>query len=218
MSFQVIAGSGHCGTMWLAAVLDSVPGQDWHHELRTTLTGMPWQEADAYAPDDPCFDGYWRRIREIQDVHGIVGDSNSWPPYILGVVNRIMPIDRVIYLTRDKEKQLRSLSTQSPVLSAAEWHPAAERKAHLYWTCLTWNDDPHPDEWNSWTREEKMKLLVDANDFMPDWLRDSYGLTVDVYSLEELTTDIDKLRELAPLTDAELQAWQLRDINRKVPA
>jgi hypothetical protein len=66
------------------------------------------------------------------------------------------------------------------------------------------------------TRWEKLSVLVAANEFMPDWLRDD-GLTVDVYSLEELTRDIGLLRELAPeLDDTTLLAWQRRDINRKV--
>jgi hypothetical protein len=70
--------------------------------------------------------------------------------------------------------------------------------------------------YEDWTNFEKLCLMVRANDWMPDWLRDK-GLTVDVYSLEELTRDIGLLRELAPeLDDTTLLAWQRRDINRKV--
>lgn len=203
MSFQVIAGSGHCGTMWLARVLDSVPGQRWHHELRTEAVGLPWQQADILSPRRLLFTPYWSQLEKEMGQYEVVGDSNSWPPESLPTVDAIMPIDRVIYLTRDKDDQFYSIMNHSPVWRGPEWSAAAHRRLDLYAEISG--------------RPRDVRLLVEANDFMPDWLRD-YGLTVDVYSLEELTTDIDRLRELAPLSDAALVAWQKRDINRKVAA
>ncbi|HSH41400.1 MAG TPA: hypothetical protein VK973_04670, partial [Arenicellales bacterium] len=94
--------------------MDSAPGQHWYHELRTTKTGLPWQRADEYAPDDPVFDHYWKQISNFVAAYGHIGDSNSWPPESLPYIHqRIMPIERVIYLTRDKDKQLHSIMNHS---------------------------------------------------------------------------------------------------------
>ena len=206
MSFRVIAGSGHCGTMWLARVLDSVPGQRWTHELRTTAADMPWWEADGMVPSSPAFDVYWSWIEASLERHDVVGDSNSWPPEKLPYIHEyIQPIEKVIYLTRDKGKQLHSILNHSPVWSARDWPDVAWKRLAFYAEIA---GDP--------SRRDPA-LLVEANDFMPDWLREQ-GLTVDVYSLEDLTTNLSMLRSLAPLTGAELQAWQQRDINKKVAA
>lgn len=200
MTFEVIAGSGHCGTMWLARVLDSVPGQTWHHELRGTVTGRPWWVDDRFPPDVPVFNAYWRRVKAAAAA-GQFGDANSWPPESLPDVNQVLPIDRVIYLTRDKRAQHYSLMMNSPVWNGMVKSQAAKARLKLY-TEITGRPR---DTW----------LLVEANDFMPVWLRE-HGLQVDVYSLEELTTDLDALRELAPLPDEELRAWQKKKINSKM--
>ena len=201
MTFRVITGSGHCGTMWLARILDELPGQHWTHELRTTITGWPWQMADALPPNSTRFDKYWHRIYALANRYAVVGDSNSWPPEALPAVNRIMPIDRVIYLTRDKERQLYSILNTSPVWSHESRPTAARARLDLYSRI---SGQPVSD-----------RLLVEANDFMPDWLR-GQGLAVDAYSLEELTTNIQRLRRVAPLDDDTLRHWQSTKVNQKV--
>ena len=200
--FEVIAGSGHCGTMWLSQVLDGIPGRNWFHEKKTDIVSMPWYVADLNAPDSPLFEHYWTYAQSWLDA-GHFGDSNSWPPEMLPAVHDVMPIDRVIYLTRDKADQLHSLTTKSPVWSKALYTVAATRRLDLYAEISG--------------MEKDVSLLVEANDFMPGWLRDN-GLYVEVYSLEELTTDIRPLRELAPLAEADLLAWQNKKINQKVLA
>lgn len=199
--FEVIAGSGHCGTMWLSKVLDSVPGLNWHHEYRTTATGWPWWVADLHPPHAAGFAPYWDYAREMAASH--FGDSNSWPPESLPAVNDILHIDRVIYLTRDKEAQLHSIMTTSPIWSKAPYSAAAHARLDLYADISG--------------LPRGVELLVKANDFMPDWLR-GFGLNVEVYSLEDLTTNVETLRRLAPLADDELIAWQGQKINQKVYA
>lgn len=197
--FEVIAGSGHCGTMWLSRVLDSVPGRAWFHEKKTECTGLPWWVADLYAPFSQAFDEYWAFARKHVEA-GHFGDSNSWPPESLPDVHQVLPIDRVIYLTRDKEAQLRSLTTASPIWSRAIYTEAAKRRLDLYAKISG--------------RPRDVRLLVEANDFMPVWLQQQ-GLNVEVYRLEKLTKDLGELKKLAPLTDVELVAWQQRKINSK---
>ncbi len=209
--FSVIAGSGHCGTTWLASILDSQPGATWHHHFRELMARQSWEVLDLKAPDAPIFNQYWLSIR-AQLKEGAVGDANSWPPHLLTDVNKVQPIDRVIYLTRNGIQQLHSLTTKSPILSRDPLHPAAEAKLEALYFLFNGHDIPYAD----FTRWEKLCLAVSANKWMPDYLR-SAGLNVDDYSLEELTTDLDKLAELAPELDEETLAnWQKTDINRKV--
>lgn len=207
MGFQVIAGSGHCGTMWLSRVLDSLPGQEWWHEGRHGITGVPWSIADAYPPDGELFSGYWwfvrRRMNELEELGGsnVLGDANSWPPELLPAVNKVMPIERVIYLTRDKEKQLYSLLHKSPIWSNPPYTGVAQKRLELYAQMSG--------------RPLDVGLLVDVNDFMPVWLR-RQGLTVDVYGLEDLTTDYATFKELTGLPDGQFDLWRNRNINQKV--
>lgn len=210
-TFSVIAGSGHCGTTWLASVLDSQLGVTWYHQFRGEMADKPWVVLDLKRPDDPLFNQYWRWIKGELHI-GPVGDANSWPPHLLPVVNEVVPIGRVIYMTRNGIQQLHSIVTTSPPFMNGQMPEAALVKLRaLYDIAPEVSDKPYEE----WSHFEKTCLVVQANSFMPDWLREK-GLTVDVYNLDELTTDLDKLRELAPgLDDDQLEQWQQTDINRK---
>lgn len=210
--FSVIASSGHAGTKWLAAVLNSQKDVIWHHHLREQMTGKGWEKLDLISPRAPIFERYWERIRSELNVTD-VGDSNSWPPHSLPAVNSVQHIDRVIYMTRNGIQQLHSLMTTSPALSKNIHPPVAMVKFEALYDAMPEKPDKPFDEWSNF---EHLCLMVAANNFMPDWLRDK-GLVVDVYSLEDLTTELDMLRELAPgLDEYDLNRWQQTDINRKV--
>jgi hypothetical protein len=202
-SFHVIAGSGHCGTLWLSTVLNSLPNQTWMHEHRTAVTKLAWQKADRYQPDNPVFSAYWLSVRGMLANSGmdIIGDGKSWAMEHLPAVNNIVSIDRVIYLTQDKEKQLHSLVNRSPVWSRPPYPAVAARRLELYAEISG--------------RPPSVNLLVEANDFMPDWLR-SKGLTVDVYSLEDLTTNYETFIELTGLPVDDFDLWRDKNINQKV--
>jgi hypothetical protein len=213
--FKVIAGSGHCGTTWLAHVLDTRTDEVWYHDLRSEMVHIlsaPWTFLDLKQPDDMFFENYWRWIAG-ELVQQNVGDSNSWPPHLLPAVNKRMPIKQVIYLTRNGVQQLNSLATKSPPLSKNPLPKAAEIKLRK----LRELAPQVPDKpWDQWARFEKLCLMVLANDFMPDWLRNQ-GFVVDVYSLNTLTEDVEALSELVPhLSEEELVECQKTDINRKV--
>lgn len=207
--FEVIAGSGHCGTMWLSKVLNAATDTSWHHEKRRMVG--PWLDQIEYGVGATTFDPYWWWMKN-ELILGNVGDSNSWLPPLLPQVDDIVPIDRVIYLTRNPIQQLHSLDTKSYVWSHNVWPAIAD--GYLYSLRLIGVDRYRP--WEEWTRWEKLCLLVAANDFMPDWLRER-GLNVQVYSLEELTGSVDALQKLAAvLSHEEARRWQKRDVNRKV--
>jgi hypothetical protein len=210
-SFSVIVSSGHAGTTWLATVLDDQPGESWHQHFREEMTDKPWEVLDLLKPTDKIFDQYWRWMRGEINV-GNTGDANSWPPHLILEVNKVLPIDRVVYLTRNGVQQLNSLITTSPALKKDPLPVAAEDKLLALYKIAP----DVPDKlYAEWTRHERLCLMIAANDFMPDYLR-GHGLTVDIYNLEDLITDLDTLRELAPgLDDATLEKWQQTDINRK---
>jgi hypothetical protein len=218
--FSVIAGSGHCGSTWLASVLDSQIGVTFYHHFREEMTGKPWELLDLKSPDDPLFLQYWRWIGgDIEG--GPTGDANSWPPHLLPAVNEVRPIDRVIYLTRNGIQQLNSLATTSPALSRDPMPVVAEVKLKtLFDIALTIPKIYHrpniPSKpYEEWSRFEKLCLMILANEFMPDWLRDN-GLNVVVYDLGLLLSDVGILGGLAPRLDKQtLEEWQRNDINRK---
>jgi hypothetical protein len=186
------------------------------------MTGRSWERLDLHPPDHELYDQYWRWIRGDLDL-GNVGDANSWPPHLLPAVNKVQPIDRVIYLTRNGVQQLHSLSTASPTLKRDPLPKVAEVKlkalwdiawdlAEVYKQVLEWPEKPYGD----WTRFEKLCLMIAANAFMPGHLH-GQGLKIEAYNLEWLVNDIDTLAEHAPELDKKtLKEWQKTDINRKV--
>lgn len=210
--FEVIASSGHCGTKWLAQVLDAGTDSKWYHELRLQTCGS-WVEAMQHKVDGEFFNEYWLTIGVDIFKLGKVGDSNSWPPFRLPEVNERRKIDRVIYLTRNPVLQLHSLAYYSYVWHRPEQDWPAGARRYLIDMMKAGGYKPPPSRLSRW---EKLCILVAANDFMPGWLW-KQGFNVSVYTLEELTTQVSVLMGLAPkLTPDEARAWQQRDINRKV--
>lgn len=209
--FEVIASSGHCGTKWLAQVLDAGTDSKWYHELRLEMCGS-WVESMGYGLYHKFHKKYWIVLPALIARHYYhMGDSNSWPPFRLPEINQFQFIDRVIYLTRNPILQLHSLATRSYVWRQEHWPPGAILYLEQFHK-IGGYERPLSDM----TRWEKLCILVAANQFMPAWLYEQ-GLTVYQTSLEELTTDVNALMALAPkLTEGEARAWQQRDINRKV--
>jgi len=208
---KLIVGSGHCGTKWLAGVLNAQPGVRFYHELRPTITQTAWFRLAEYPPDAPVYHGYWGRIwRELDD--GEVGDANSWVPWQIPAVSKLIKVE-IVYLVRNGIQQLHSLSTCSGVWRT---HPL-DSFAFDVWLREMWRaigePDPPYDEWDRW---ERLCLLVKANGRMPAWLQ-AQGLDVTTVRLEDLVTDAEALHQLAPhLDEQQLREWQERDVNRKV--
>ena len=210
--FQVIAGSGHCGTKWLSKVLDLQTDMRWYHHLRFTTTGIPWQIADLRPPDDPVFYRYWRWLGGDLE-HNNIGDSNSWPPHMLAQVHKHRHIDKVIYLTRNGIQQLYSLMTESPVLKQDPLPVAATEKLLCLYAIMP---NKPKREYGDWNRFDKLCLMIAANKFMPDYLR-GQGMIVKEYNLDELVNDPELVKELAPdLSMKTIREVQKVDINRKV--
>lgn len=212
--FNVIAGVGHCGTMWLSRVLDEATDTRWFHELRLQRGG-PWLDTLRYGPGDRQYDAYWSAIRKHLK-SGDVGDANSWPPVLLPDVNEVQPIDRIIYMRRNPIQQLHSLATRSYVWSQQRLPGIVEKYLNdlrLRGTVFAGLSLP---DLASMTRWERLCLLVASNYFMPDWLR-RHAFSVKVVSLNTLTTDIGALQALAPrLSEDAVRRWQMTDVNRKV--
>ena len=209
-SFSVIAGSGHCGTKWLASVLDSQRGIIWYHDFREEMTGLPWEVVDFWLPSDKRLAQYWRWIKG-ELTQSDVGDAASWSTHLLPAVNEHMPIQRVIYMTRNGIQQLHSIATTSPAMKSDPRPKVAEVKLRTLYDIWGKGEKPYEDM----SHFETLCLMVAANDFMPDWLRRN-GLVVDVCSLDMLLKDVSVLGALAPGLDEEtLRRWQKTDINRK---
>lgn len=206
--FLVIAGSGHCGTKWLATVLNERPEEVWYHELRSQITKLSWDQLDLYYPNDPIFGRYWAFITKQRLS---VGDANSWPPHILPHVNSIYHIDLVYYLVRNEIQQLYSLMNYSPVINLPDWsgvlYKKLERLYQLY---------PNPNKsFDEMSRFEKLCLMVAANHFMPDYLR-ARNLEVIKLSLDELVSDPLSVKRLVPeFSLGQIEKLQNTDINNK---
>jgi hypothetical protein len=217
-NYWLIVGAGHCGTAWLAHVLDTAaPNLTFYHELKRAKVGMNWvrctQYEERHGVNKPKYDGYWHKIRSQME-HGDVGDANAWLPLRVPEVNAAIPVSRVIYLVRHGISQLHSLATTSLVWS----DPDDNRWA--YDTLLAHYHEiaggPEPD-WKRWTDWEKLCFFWTTNVFMPEWLR-GQGLNVEVTRFEDLTQKPARLLSFLPEGSNEAQALALQhqDINRHV--
>lgn len=204
-----VVSIGHCGTRWLAEVLDAQSGMAFYHELKHRVTGIPWHESleyeERHGAHGERFDAYWQTFEEDRDVYDVVGDSNSWVP-----TNVPADPDRIIYLVRHGVSQIHSLYTQSGVWSGVPLdHFALDGYLRKYWVLAGKPGKPWP-EWGRW---ERICLLWVSNGIMPMRFMEQ-GRTVDVYRFEDLTQG-HALRQLG-LSHDEMVRWRERDINRKV--
>jgi hypothetical protein len=209
--FWLIIGIGHCGSKWLAMLLDSMEGIQAHHELKTSLSRMSWPTWLAYegkvGPAGERYDPYWRFIEQERQHCDILVDSNSWVP--TGIPDaKEYDIDRVIYIIRNGIPHLESLSRHSWMWSSAPLeHYALDTYLRGYWELL---GAPNPP-WSKWTRWERLcamwagsAMLPIVNDYLPD-----------TYHFEGLTRGSALLDLIPSITNDEIRRWQQRDINRK---
>lgn len=223
--FALIAAIGHCGTKWLAEIFNSLPDVLFHHEFRCEVTNWRWYECFRheleYGVIADEFNGYWGQIEWELSKHDVVGDSNTWTPYIVPQVHReAMPVQRIFYLVRDGVMTLHSARHHSWA-----WRRAPEDSWYFdvflkrYWDLM---GCPDP-QWENRTRWEKLCTLWALNWRAYHWLKDELpDVSVTLHRLEDLTTDAGALRtlieELSPKTDisdGELRELQQHIVNRK---
>lgn len=210
-----VVSVGHCGTRWLAEVLDSRPGMRAYHELKNHRGGLPWHELiryeQRYGAASKRYEDYWERLRNDLERFDVVVDSNSWQPTEVPMKGEYRP-DHVIYLVRHGVSQIHSLWNGSGVWSGVDLeHYALDGYLRKYWEIA---GEPHKP-WEEWGRWDRVCLLWLSNALMPDRLR-GQGFTVDLYLFEDLTQG-RALQEIVPqMTSVEMQRWKRRDINRKI--
>jgi len=204
--FWLVAAAGHCGTMWLSQVIGAQVGWSAHHELRYELSQQAWENAVSNSPQQV----YWDQIgEELINYH--VLDSNSWAPHEIPMVNKVVPVSRIIYLVRNGIQQIHSLATQS-----AAYRNLSDESFTIGSWLKTWWDIGEELPWEGTERFQKLCTLINASCYMPQWLR-AHGLNVHVYRLEDVTSSVGILSEIVTgHTQKILRHWQFRDVNRKV--
>lgn len=224
--FVLVACVGHCGSKWLAKVLNRPQdGMICMHEGRVMAMEEPWHVAFEKEWEDgvdaPEFNGFWRHVKRSLQHYDVVGDVNDWTPYIIPQVHQHQPISRIIYLVRNGIQTMRSMAHIS-----SSWHQFGEASwpidnfLHRYWHMI---GEPGKG-WEDRTRWEKFCVFWKLNWHMVSWLREQLpDVPVDVYRLEDLTSDVGVLRGLiesvipkAEVSNADLERLQAKDVNRKV--
>lgn len=220
--FSLVTGIGHCGTKWLSTVLNHPDqGTICYHELSHTTSVREWERRQAFLHRQgvgrSSIPRYWSRIEKdlLQYTH--VCDSMSWCPVEAGKIAQAMDATRVIYLVRNGIQQLHSVAQKSIWKQVGDDHFLYGPFLKRYWELA---GKPH-QPWSRWSRWEKLCLWWGINDFMPKWIGDHFDGDVDVYRLEDLTTDVPLLSGLLKsygleATDQQIKAYQKHDVNRKV--
>lgn len=225
MTFFVGGGIGHCGTKWLAQVLNRDDVRVHHQLKHTHANRKPWDawikiEAEQGLGGD-LFQGYWDIINHELAAYRVVGDMCSWMPLHIPMVAQHIEIGCIVYLVRNGIQQLHSAAYYSLIRNFKPDHWWFSDYLREYWEIA---NAPHKP-WKDWTRWDKLCLWWQLNAFMPDWLRKQPRLRdtadVTVYRTEDLTQDAGTLAELVGsfglrIPMSELEALQQKDVNRKV--
>ncbi len=220
--FFLIAGIGHCGTKWLAHVLNHPhQGMICWHEKKAEAVPFDWLTCLAYELEigiDATFDRYWSFLRRATTNYELVGDSHSWSTDMIPEVARRWEISRVVFLVRNGIQNVHSFHIHNKNVARAQW----AYRGHLRrsWELLGQPDRARKDcsNWANWC------LLWQTNLLMPEWLGEKLGQhKVSVLRLEDLLSNADILdnliRTLNPklnLPHSEQERFQATDVNRKV--
>ena len=215
--FALVCGLGHCGTKWLATVLDRPEqGVRFYHE-RKMESGVAWWDAmlaEAEQFHQPYHDMYFCSMKNALGGCRWAGDANSWDVTQVAQLREFFPVKRVVVLLRDGILQLRSFGLKKVGLT----HERLDLYARRHWE-MSGRPFGDFDEMSMW---EKMcvwwALFPGIVDHISAELPD---VQFDVFRLEDLTGDLDTLRALVAsfgleIEDNELEQWQRTDIHRHV--
>jgi len=210
-----VTGMGHCGTRWITKVLNN-PGQGvtFTHELKYRLGDwrilLPLEEKHGinrrYRP-------YWEQIRSLLRRNRFVGDSGSWVTTRIPDVDRVIKVDRIIYLLRNGIQQIHSWTPPWWCSPGDWWYNGYVKRR---WELL---GRPF-GSWAEMSDWEKLCFWWWASVELTNWLRVRMG-NVDVFRLEDLVQDVAVLSQLVEsfdlrMSDEVMREWQKTDVNRKV--
>lgn len=191
----LVTGSGHCGTAWLAHVLDHQDqGVYSIHEGVKVWTKQPWKEAVLHYLDhgvDSYFDLYFNRLSQAVHDFSYVVDSHSWIPTAVPEVQQKVHVTRVIHLVRNGLKNVASLyETFNKV--EGEWSGEGNwfgRIIQRELAVIGSQTLSGPFSWEWWCHWWAL------NQKTVDWMR-SQDFRVGVLPLEVLVEDLDVLTSL----------------------
>lgn len=219
--FVLVVGIGHCGTKWISQALDHPDeGIKFYHENKLAVTGLGWKETLSHELDelDERFDSYWDWINTERVQYEVVGDSNSWHPFVVPKVASKTKIDHVIYLVRNGIQNVHSAFYHNIDIPGDDW---------LYTRFFKFYREFRPRvnlNVNTYTPFIQWCFVWRANQFMPQWLAERIGKEkVMVCRFEDLLEDCGLLQRLLtklnPSSNIEvdkLMLAQKTDVNRKI--
>ena len=247
--FVLVAGLEHCGTGWLAEALNR-PEIDMvgFHEQKVRILKSNYLDLVKHQQAkgiDERFAPYFDFIRDQLAKYHTVVDSNSWPTAHLPIVDKIIPVNHVVYIIRNGIKNVNSLVRHTFPVGEIELRRKIWPRGAL--NMLTKTVEIHPDSawtadkwqqrieclrqdldqnYESWTDFERFAFNWRCNEILPEWLKMTMGDSrVSVVRFEDLLEDEAALRKLInTLSDAEsdaisddaLREIQGRDVNRKI--
>lgn len=197
-------GLGHCGTAWLANVLD-YPAQGLLsiHEAVKGWVGKPWKEGVLHYLAhgiDSYFDPYFEKLRSSLEAYPFVVDSHSWIPTAIPKVDARIQVFMVIHLIRNGLRNVASLY-QTYQGAEALWadrviqRELGEVNPQLLDGTLSW------EWWCHWWA---------ANQDTVNWMR-RQGLRVVTLRLEALTEDLGVLSGLLRSFNVNVDLAELRE-------
>lgn len=212
----------HAGSVWFAwAFTSEQHGIKIENErLSGWFTGNWVDKVQGMLTGDMRpFANYFDKVREQFDCYNVYCDFNSWAPFSIPAVAQQVPVSRVIVIMRNGIQQLYSLTSASYMWTRVtddHWLVATYLR-HL-WEVGGAKGKP----WEQRTLWEKKCEMWASTIGLIDWMK-KQGLPVEIYRLEDLTTDVELFRRLmrsfSPIRQLSyytIQKIQQMDIHRKV--
>jgi hypothetical protein len=220
--FVLVAGVGHCGTKWLAHVLNRPhDGIVSYHEQKMALVPGGWHDLLRYGVEhgaDDLFTPYFDFMRRKLEEFRVVADSNSWTFQTLPAVHDHLPIDLVVCVVRNGIQNVHSMFHENLSLPRNDWFYGDFIDSYRRLVGPARGDRWLETTWGIWCFYWSLNLT------MPTWLAGRIGAErCVVYRLEDLTKDpsvlgglLAQLRSNLHLSHTEFKALSRNDVNRKI--
>lgn len=226
--FFYIGSLGHCGTKWLATVLNRpAHGIACYYEMLNQLPNesltpptLSGGEQDIFEVENLIHLPYFVFFREMSKLL-MVGDAHSWPPHQIGPVLRKLCGQKAIWLVRNGVAQVHSFDIW---LSALGNHSAPDHRQFIDMM----QDDveqigtpvPLSNEWAQLSQFQQLCWWWSINAMVAGIIRTWSGSIYQarfedvIKGGDELAQLIQWINPLTPINRDELAAWPRARVNQ----
>lgn len=221
--FFYIGSLGHCGTKWLATVLNRPShGIACYYEMKAELEKelIPVErlvEQENYFPVPNSYLVFFQEMSRLL----MVGDAHSWPAYRIGYVLKSLQAQKAIWLVRNGVQAVQSFDTWLDALYEKD-APGYARFIDQMGADVKHIGTPVPisDTWDALSQFQQICWWWSTNALADDSINEIWQGPVTMVRFEDLLAGdllpvlVQWINPLTPVNRDELRGWASVFINR----